>query len=697
MTENNRDPYDSLETQWEAQYDQLRTPERTVIGNYELIESLGKGGMGEVWLARHKEFHNRLYAVKLIRDGNTDRDAIDRFKREIKVTGSLSHENLVHAHDAGVVGNSWYLVMEYVPGCDLQHYLDSVGRLTPAQAASVLMQAAYGLSHAHAHQPQIIHRDIKPSNLLINVDGLVKVADLGLASFQGGAISQKLTRYATTLGTPHYMAPEVWGDAGNASIASDIYALGCTLYAAITGDTPFGKRQGGLPALMNAHVAEVPRWVNEIVPETPEPIVRLVAQSLEKQPALRIASANEFAELLRPFAQLLPGNTIRRLVAKPSALGGDRLPSTRPSISSIEDTNHVGEDVHAKVDVKRAEQVDQSDADRWTINQQPAPILRRITIVLLALMSLSTFGLVMAYYGPDATETWSRRFDLMDDSRVPIGTGFVVEWLRALLFLACTTLVLAFRFTNEVRRFWDFRKWSIKILANRIAVFAIVGFFINTEITRHLSLDAAPSELVQWAVDHGIDTDASRERGPYKWYLIYSVVNYFVVFGGLLTFPLIRFTMSDFSYVIRRLKDLRRRLDLASSADTVNRVLMNFASECRVLARRYIDLLAILVLGIHYDWWIGWRTLSESGQGVLLLGWIATALAIGFFGVIAGLYTSAYNMSCDKIVTFGSISAEQELSALNTFWFLKKNLFDTFSGLLFLSVVLVFLEALVRR
>lgn len=82
---------------------------------------------------------------------------------------------------------------------------------------------------------------------------------------------------------------------------------------------------------------------------------------------------------------------------------------------------------------------------------------------------------------------------------------------------------------------------------------------------------------------------------------------------------------------------------------------------------------------------------------MLLLGWIATALAIGFFGVIAGLYTSAYNMSCDKIVTFGSISAEQELSALNTFWFLKKNLFDTFSGLLFLSVVLVFLEALVRR
>ena len=195
---------------------------------------------------------NRVVALKVIRrESLADAEAVGRFYREIQVVSQLDHPNVVHAYDAGPVGATHFLAMEYVEGTDLGRLVKQSGPLPVAQACDYIRQAALGLQHAH--ERGLVHRDIKPHNLIMSLsDGLIKVADLGLARLSRTAnedLTAVLTSANTTgsltpqnavmMGTADYLAPEQALDFHKADIRADIYGLGCTFYYLLTGRPPF--------------------------------------------------------------------------------------------------------------------------------------------------------------------------------------------------------------------------------------------------------------------------------------------------------------------------------------------------------------------------------------------------------------------------------------------------------------------------
>ena len=268
----------------------------TVLDNrYRILGLLGKGGMGEVYKAEHNVM-GREVAVKVLPANKSTPEAIKSFSREIRTQAKLDHPNLVRAYDAGNDGRVHYLVTEYVPGMDLRRLIRSEGPLNVNQAASVIMFAALGLDYAH--QSGLIHRDVKPGNILVTPEGIGKVSDLGLAGFLNDPDDDP--RSGKIVGTADYLSPEQIRNPHDICEASDIYSLGCTLYYAITGKVPF---PGGTPASKaRRHLEETPWHPRRFNPDTNEEFVEIIADMMEKDPALRIQSMTEVVTRLEPWA-----------------------------------------------------------------------------------------------------------------------------------------------------------------------------------------------------------------------------------------------------------------------------------------------------------------------------------------------------------------------------------------------------------
>lgn len=273
----------------------------TQIGQYQLIEKLGQGGMGTVYKALHGKL-KRTVAVKLL-PAHRQRapQAISRFHREMEAVGRVDHPNIVRAHDAGEADGQLFLVMELVEGTTLASLVRRRGPLTVADACEVVRQAAVGLQHAHEHG--LVHRDVKPSNLMLTAAGVVKVLDLGLARLQVEACTDPdATGSSQVVGTADYMAPEQGSSPREADARADVYALGCTLYCCLTGTPPFGDpRYGGFLAKVMAHINEAIVPIDGIRPDVPGGLSALLDRMLAKSPAERCATAAEVAELLAPF------------------------------------------------------------------------------------------------------------------------------------------------------------------------------------------------------------------------------------------------------------------------------------------------------------------------------------------------------------------------------------------------------------
>lgn len=275
------------------------------IGNYDVLDRLGAGGMGAVFKARHRRM-KRVVALKVF---SPEAAALaDRFQREVETISRLTHPNIVMAYDADEAEVGPFLVMEFVDGRDLASEVAERGPLAVADAVGCLVQAARGLEYAH--QRGIIHRDVKPGNILRGRDGVVKVADLGLARLNAPETAGQtaLTQTGTVFGTPDYMPPEQAVDAALVDRRGDVYSLGCTLCYLLTGLPPY--RGSSLMALLLMHrEGEIPS-LTAARPDVPPALDRVFQKMVAKAPADRYQSMGEVAAALESsLAPVAPAAT----------------------------------------------------------------------------------------------------------------------------------------------------------------------------------------------------------------------------------------------------------------------------------------------------------------------------------------------------------------------------------------------------
>lgn len=297
---------------------------RFTLGQYRILDEIGRGGMGQVFKAEHPMM-GRVVAVKVLPRAKSTPDTEAAFQREIRVLGRLDHDNLVRALDAGHDGNVYYLVTEYVAGLDLRRQISKYGPLDEPRAAMVIAQAARAL--AYAHDQGLVHRDVKPGNLLVTRDGRVKLLDLGLA---GSVFEAESMRLGRCVGTMDYMAPEQIRDPDNVGPSADIYSLGCTLYFAVTGRLPFPG--GDRKDKARRQLEEKPADVRTLASGVSLPFARVIEAMMEKSPKDRIDSALEVIGLLRPWipAGLLPMPRQEQSSGSGSMSGSSDLLSNTP-------------------------------------------------------------------------------------------------------------------------------------------------------------------------------------------------------------------------------------------------------------------------------------------------------------------------------------------------------------------------------
>jgi eukaryotic-like serine/threonine-protein kinase len=269
------------------------------IGKYLVLEQLGEGGMGAVFLAVHVQMRRQV-AIKVLPPGRASEPAaVERFYREARAAAALDHPNIARAHDVDRDGKLHFLVMEYVEGRNLQEIVSACGPLSVPRALHYMLQAAHGLQHAHENG--LVHRDIKPSNLLVDRQGTIKILDMGLARFfneQGDNLTHDMEA-GQVLGTADFIPPEQAIDCHAADIRADIYSLGFTGFYLLTGASPFGR--GTITQKLLWHQNKQPRSVRELRPEVPQEVAVILLKTMAKAPADRYQTPRELIDALAPW------------------------------------------------------------------------------------------------------------------------------------------------------------------------------------------------------------------------------------------------------------------------------------------------------------------------------------------------------------------------------------------------------------
>jgi serine/threonine protein kinase len=295
---------DGLLTPFQAEQFLLGKYKGFTIGNYRVIDRLGTGGAGNVYLAEHQLMRRRV-AIKVLPTPHVgDPSLTERFRREARAAALLDHPNIVRIYDFREEEAASYLVLEHIDGPSLQKVIDRRGAVPVETACEYARQVAHGLQHAH--EQGLIHRDVKPANLLVDGAGVVKILDMGLARFTGddeGSLTRKFNT-SVVLGTADYLSPEQAMDLHGVDVRADLYSLGATLFALLAGRPPF--HDGTLGQKLLWHQSRVPDRVDEVRPEVPAELADLVARLLAKSPDERPGSAAEVAEALAPWADEAP-------------------------------------------------------------------------------------------------------------------------------------------------------------------------------------------------------------------------------------------------------------------------------------------------------------------------------------------------------------------------------------------------------
>ncbi len=269
---------------------------------YRLLECIGSGGMGSVYLCEHLLLRRKV-AIKILPAAQAkDPEILARFYREARAVASLSHPNIVRADDIDQDDNLHFLVMEYVDGYSLQKIIKNNGPLSVERAANYIAQSANGLQHAH--EAGLVHRDIKPGNLLLERTGEVKVLDLGLARFFFEENDQLTKKHDanSVLGTADYLAPEQAMDSHNVDIRGDIYSLGATFYFLLTGHAPFHDKS--VPQKLIAHQLRQPPPIENFRKDVPAELIAVLKKMMAKRPEDRYQQPYEVAQALEPWTRI---------------------------------------------------------------------------------------------------------------------------------------------------------------------------------------------------------------------------------------------------------------------------------------------------------------------------------------------------------------------------------------------------------
>ena len=304
------------------------------LGSYLILDQLGTGGMGQVYLAEHAAMR-RLVALKVLPVFSAD-DAVarERFLREARAAAALDHPNIVRVFDLCQEGRLLYLVMEYVEGISLQALIARQGPLPVAAACHYARQVAFGLQHAH--ELGFVHRDVKPANLLLDRAGVVRILDLGLvrsAAEVGVALTRQLDN-RSILGTADYVAPEQAVDSSNVDIRADLYALGATLYFLLAGRTMFPEGRTAQKLVWQQIKDPVP--IDRLRPDVPAELAAVVHTLLQKRPADRYQTPAEVFEVLAPWTHdAVPPPAEELMPVPPSRVQASRTatPVSGPRVS----------------------------------------------------------------------------------------------------------------------------------------------------------------------------------------------------------------------------------------------------------------------------------------------------------------------------------------------------------------------------
>ena len=256
-----------------------------VNDRYEVKETIGEGGMANVYLA-HDEILDRSVAIKVLRgDLSNDEKFVRRFQREALSASSLSHPNIVEIYDVGEDNGDYFIVMEYVPGKNLKQLLKKRGNLTVTEVVDIMLQITSAMGVAH--DGLIIHRDLKPQNILIMDDGGIKITDFGIAMALNAT---QLTQTNSAMGSVHYFPPEQASGKGS-SLKSDVYSLGIMMYELLTGSLPF-KGENAVEIALK-HLKEPIPLIKDTMSNIPQSIENVIVKATAKNPKNRYNNANE--------------------------------------------------------------------------------------------------------------------------------------------------------------------------------------------------------------------------------------------------------------------------------------------------------------------------------------------------------------------------------------------------------------------
>jgi serine/threonine-protein kinase len=315
---------DELITPWQAE-ELAAGRHRFFLGQYKLLDRLAAGGRGIIYKASQSSI-GRVVALKVLaREFHSHADSVARFKQEVRAVARLDHPNIVRAYDACTEGRVLYLVLEYVPGEDLSHWLYRHKPLPVEWTCHVVREVAKAL--AHAHENGLIHRDVKPGNVMVMAENTqsvpqVKLLDLGFARLIDEAKPKtRITQTGQIFGTPDYMSPEQTASTGDVDRRSDLYSLGCTLFKALTNRSPFTG--GSSMERIMARTDQPPPRLRQFRPDAPVELEAVLCRMMATRPENRYARAEDVIEALSRFC----------IQGEDHIFGDPRIESGAPSAS----------------------------------------------------------------------------------------------------------------------------------------------------------------------------------------------------------------------------------------------------------------------------------------------------------------------------------------------------------------------------